>query len=91
MEPIGPSFAVHGRLACYNGNPPYRIWTIGTHRILGVHETTELPKNVDSLLNDFDTEVFGDFEVCPLTESKVGVMQIVCVKSAAHLVKKARK
>ncbi len=26
----------HGRLAVANGNPAFRIWRIGTHRILGV-------------------------------------------------------
>ena len=27
----------HGRLAVYNGNPTWRIWKIGTHRVLGVY------------------------------------------------------
>jgi len=26
----------HGRLSVYNGNPPFRIWKVGTHRLLGV-------------------------------------------------------
>ena len=26
----------HGRLSVYNGNPTYRIWKVGTRRILGV-------------------------------------------------------
>src|SRR5713226_1994534 len=28
----------------------------------------------------------GDVEVCPLTKSKAGEMQVVCVASASHLV-----
>ena len=27
----------HGRLAVYNGNPTWRIWKIGTHRVFGVY------------------------------------------------------
>lgn len=27
----------HGRLAVANGNPSYRLWRIGTHRLLGIY------------------------------------------------------
>lgn len=27
----------HGRLSVGNGNPSYRLWKIGTHRILGIY------------------------------------------------------
>jgi hypothetical protein len=27
----------HGRLVVTNGNPSYRLWKIGTHRILGIY------------------------------------------------------
>lgn len=28
---------MHGRLAVANGNPSYRLWKIGTHRLLGIY------------------------------------------------------
>lgn len=50
----------HGRLGFYNGNPSYRIWKVGTTRILGVwsgpnseridqldNEHPEFPANLD--------------------------------------------
>jgi len=33
-------------------------------------------------------DVYGNFEVCPFTESKPNEMQMVCVESAIHLVAK---
>jgi hypothetical protein len=27
----------HGRLGVYNGNPSFRVWRIGTTRIVGIH------------------------------------------------------
>ena len=30
---------VHGRLMAYNGTPTFRIWVVGTKRLLGVHQT----------------------------------------------------
>jgi len=59
--------------------------------MIGIREGTNLPKNLNALLSDFDDEIFGDFVLCPLTEYKPGVMQVVCVQSAEHLVKKKRK
>jgi hypothetical protein len=34
--PGGECFWVRGRLSAANGNPTFRIWPIGTHRMLGV-------------------------------------------------------
>lgn len=82
---VGAAFKVHGRFSSWNGNPTQRIWIIGTKRMLGIREGTELPENLSKLLGDYDTEVYGDFAVCPLTRSKPGVMQIVCVQSANNL------
>jgi hypothetical protein len=82
---VDATFKVHGRLSNWNGNPSQRIWIIGTKRMLGIREGTELPANLTKLFGDFDTEVYGDFAVCPLTKSKPGVMQIICVQSANNL------
>jgi len=60
-ENTATCYWTHGRLSAYNGNPTYRIWKIGTHRILGVYngpshfpprtiaddETPELPANLE--------------------------------------------
>jgi hypothetical protein len=88
---VDAAFKGHGRLSNWNGNPSQRIWIIGTKRMLGIREGTELPENLSKLLGDFDTEVHGDFALCPLTKSKPGVMQIVCVQSANNLRAEKRK
>jgi len=90
----------HGRLNIYNGNPTFRLWKIGTHRLLGIYsgpgfgpfdaglneeDDLELPANLKRY--DFTkVSVFGDFEVCPLAPEKEGRMQPACVESAKNLV-----
>jgi len=84
---VGQCFSFHGRLACYNGNPTARIWRIGTHRILGIHddENPIVPTNISRFVN-FDNQIYADFLVCPFDEEKSGRMQIVCVESATNVV-----
>jgi hypothetical protein len=90
----------HGRLSVYNGNPTFRLWKIGTRRLLGVYsgpgfgpfdpgrneeDDLELPANLKSY--DFTkVSVFGDFEVCPLAPEKEGRMQAACIESEKNLV-----
>src|SRR5262249_24406943 len=98
---IGQCFKVHGRLSSYNGNPAFRIWVVGTNHLLGVSSwwiksgEKELPDNIYPLLPSSDfisqTAIFGDYEVCPLTEEHTGWMQSVCIKSASYLVSVPRK
>src|SRR5579862_8455493 len=74
---------IHGRLSIYNGNPTFRLWKIGTHRLLGIYsgpgagpfddgadeEDVELPSNL--MKYDFTkVSVFGDYEVCPFVPEK---------------------
>jgi hypothetical protein len=78
-----PCFTVHGRLQAWNGNPTFRIWRIGTRRVLGVHDEALPPV----LLRAFGADAFGkrvtaDFKVCPLTRQRKGRMQMVCVAGA---------
>jgi len=87
----GPALKIHGRLSNKNGNPAQIIWIIGTKRLLGIRGDTETPDNLNKLLGSFDTMVYGDFTVCPLTKSKPGFMQIVCVQSADNLIAKQRR
>jgi hypothetical protein len=88
---VGPCFHVRGRAALYNGNPTVRIWKVGTRRLLGVSDRRcqapdcePLPAALRALLS-WDHPVFGDFELCPFTRARPGVMQFVCVAAASHM------
>jgi hypothetical protein len=87
----GECFSVHGRMTAYNGNPTARIWIVGTHRMLGIQaeEVVEMPEYLAKNMN-FETTVYGDFKVCPLTPAHEGRMQFVCIQSAEHLVIRKR-
>jgi hypothetical protein len=91
-ELVGICFVIHGRLRAYNGNPTFRIWPIGTARLLGVTgpRPGEEPVMPTGLGCDFDHDVYADFEVCPFTAPKEGVMQRTCIESA-HRVLAVRK
>lgn len=77
---VAACFMVHGRLSFWNGAPSARIWRIGTHRMLGIHND-ELPSALRQRMPDFDVELWGDFQVCPITREQPGHMQFVCVES----------
>jgi hypothetical protein len=89
----GSCFVVHGRLSAYNGNPTFRIWPIGTARLLGVTgpHPGEEPVMPAGLGCDFDHDVYADFEVCPFTAKKDGVMQRTCIEGARNPVVVVRK
>ena len=86
---VGACFTVHGRLSAWNGGPSLRIWRVGTNRILGDHEDWPLPEELAEHMN-WDVEVWGDFEVCPFTKERSGVMQMVCIESVSHILYKNR-
>jgi hypothetical protein len=92
---VGQCFTIRGRLNFYNGGTNFRIWRVGTTRILGLEQSDDnpnVPTNVGAYLQRLFEEglsLFGDFTVCPLTAQKLGEMQYICVESAANLV--ARK
>ena len=79
-ELVGKCFVVRGRLSAYNGAPTFRIWRIGTTRVLGIAggEHPIMPKGMTCDF-PFDCDVYGEFEVCPLTKEQPRVMQSVCV------------
>jgi len=79
----GACFAIHGRLSTWNGAPTYRIWRIGSRRILGVSNDL-LPESVAANMG-WDVEAYGDFLVCPFSRERPGSMQQVCVESAGNL------
>lgn len=89
----------HGRLSLYNGTPTYRLWKIGTHRMLAIHsgpgfklgddqenENPETPSNVDHAFKTPYSQIYADFEVCPLEPEVAGHMQRVCIESAKNIV-----
>jgi hypothetical protein len=92
---IGPCFTTRGRLSAWNGSPTFRIWRIGTRRIMGLTERlfpsdqVVLPESLDGQMN-FDVDAYGDFMVCPITSDVPGKMQLVCVESAQNVTFKDR-
>jgi hypothetical protein len=85
---VGACFTVHGRLSAWNGTPTMRIWRIGTTRILGVHNDI-MPESLTAKM-DWDTEAYGDYDVCPFTPEKQGEMQMVCIEGAENVTVKKR-
>ncbi|SRR6266496_1423390 len=95
---VGTCRTVHGRLFVANGIP-LRIWVVGTKRVLAVAENTE-GKDSDPefvipapLLHavDFDTQLYGDYTVCPVSRQRPGWMQSVCVERGENLVQETFK
>jgi hypothetical protein len=91
---IGACYSVHGRLSRGADTVILRLWPVGTKRILGITGGPTLadadaaiwPQNLKFPFGDED--IYGDFEVCPFTPERKGVMQFVCIESASHLVVK---
>jgi len=95
---VGKCFTVHGRLSVYNGTPSIRLWPVGSKRLLGVLDPedisgepgpTTVPTSIEKKL-DGDKDIFGDFLVCPLTRSKPGRMQTICIESGKNLIVRKR-
>jgi|SRR5690349_5821344 len=87
---VGPCFTVRGRMYAANGSPSYRIWVVGTKRILGVHEGVGVsecvtPALLDSLIGIEDKLVYADFVVRPVTPDRPGSMRMVCIASARRI------
>lgn len=72
------------------GTPTFRIWVIGTNRILGVPggdtEPAEMPAKLQKIFTDTSVEVYADFEVTPLEKYKKGRMQDVRIDSVENIV-----
>jgi len=84
---VGPCLTVHGRMQAYSDNVVLGIWPIGTKRLLKVVEDPKvcaLPTNLVDLL-DAGNKIFADFTVRPLTRSRPGVLQEVCVAGAKNI------
>jgi hypothetical protein len=92
----GSCYEVHGRLNAWNGNPPVRIWVVGTHRMLGLYAPLPkddhsagageiVPKTIGDQVHSFETEIFAEFTVCPFDKDIPGHMRDVCVESARNI------
>ncbi|MGH7712611.1 MAG: hypothetical protein ACREOG_15070 [Gemmatimonadaceae bacterium] len=84
-------------MSYWNGAPTVRIWKVGSRRMLGVSEGRfkiegydNLPRGLAAHLT-WDTDLFGDFVVCPFTREQPGVMQLVCVDAATKLEARPRR
>ena len=98
-ENAASCYWTHGRLNFYNGAPSYRIWKIGTKRILGVYggaltypprtdkdsQLPEFPSEIDKVFRPPDNAVYADFQICPLEPERKGEMQAVCIESASNI------
>ncbi|SRR5580692_4057581 len=99
-ENASECYWTHGRITIGNGTPAYRLWKIGTKRILGIYsgpsayhgqlsidnENPEFPASVDKAwAPGVGAPLYGDFEVCPLAPEHPGAMRPVCVESAKNL------
>jgi hypothetical protein len=98
LENSASCYWTHGRLIIANGNPAFRLWKVGTHRILGIYsgpsvdrygpdnEDPELPANLLGKFKHYENRVFADFEICPLEPEKPGELQAACIESAKNIV-----
>ncbi len=91
---VGKCFNVHGRLSTYNGNPAVRLWNLRTRRMLGVSDQRfslpgyrNIPEDLAKQLNG-ETNIYGDFLVCPFTRPRPREMQLICVESAKNIMVK---
>lgn len=91
-------YLTRGRLRFGAGTPAYRLWKVGTDRLLGIYsgpsvdrrsldnEDPEFPANVQRAWKPrVGHTVWADFEVCPLEPERPGFMQAVCIESAKNI------
>jgi hypothetical protein len=86
-KPVEPCIKRHARLSSQNGTP-FRLWLIGTSRVMRIDET-DMPDTLDRYLemtSDSHSYIYGDFEVCPLEPDQQGHMRAACVANAERLV-----
>ena len=86
-------------MMAHNGSPAFRLWKIGTHRMLSIwsgpsvdfaggdgdNEHPEFPASIQRVFRPTKNGIFADFEVCPLEPEKPNVMQAACIESAKNI------
>ena len=96
---VARCFTVRGRMVYANGSYNVRIFprdggtTLAVANVPGSF-TDEHPDGIFRMPTElFETsapgvDIFGDFDVCPLSRERPGAMQFVCVESAKQLIVK---
>jgi hypothetical protein len=97
-ENASSCYWTRGRVTVGAGTPAYRMWKIGTNRLLGIYsgpsadrysldnEDPEFPANVQRIWQQrIGHSLFADFEVCPLEPERAGWMQAVCIEAARNV------
>lgn len=93
---VGKCFTVRGRLSLYNGAPTIRLWRAGTRRMLGVSGSysqagySSIPEELEKQL-EWETEVWGDFLVCPFTPRRAKEMQMICIEEGKNILARKRR
>lgn len=90
---VGVCYPVHGRLSVSAGE--IQIWPVGTHWLLrlGYPPTVPqsltawpyMPPRLEKLLRAGEADVWGDFEVCPLTPDIPVQRRLICIQSGQQL------
>jgi len=91
-RPVEPCFKHHGRLSSQNGIA-LKIWLIGTKRVVGVG-STDVPALIEKYLemtSPNHSDIYGDFDICPLEPDTPGHLRTVCVAGAERLVVQDRQ
>lgn len=68
-------------MSAWNGAPTFRIWRVGTKRIMGLRTVCIDHLDLGELTPYFGKELWADFTVSPITPQRPGVMQFVCIRS----------
>lgn len=79
--PQDSTFTFRGRMMGYSGNPTYRIWPVGSDRLLGIRGECLDGLDLGEWTPYLDNELWADFTVSAVTPQRPGVMQFVCIRS----------
>ena len=90
-ESRNDQFTIHGRLSCYNGGSIFRIWIVGSKRMLYIAgDNTLALGRLNEFFADgdlwFKREIYADFTVEPLVPDIQGHMRPVRVLDIKHVV-----
>jgi hypothetical protein len=79
--PSDSTFTFRGRMSAWNGNPTYRIWRVGTNRMLGIRGVCAERHDLGEYTPYFGLELWADFTVSAVTPQQPGVMQFICIRT----------
>lgn len=68
-------------MSAWNGNPTWRIWPVGTRRLLGIRSACADTLDLGELTPYSGKELWADFTVSAITPQRPGMMQFVCIRS----------